>query len=44
MKCKICGKYEIEWADTYCQDCWEDYCENEYERAVEVLPIWCFEK
>lgn len=47
MICQVCGK-EVEnisdlWEDIYCQDRWEDYCSEEYEKEINKLPKWCFQ-
>ena len=43
MKCKICKKQvdlDDLWADTYCQDCWEEYCDNEWWDMIKTLPAF----
>jgi hypothetical protein len=35
--CKHCGTQPIEWADEFCQDCWEAYCDREWWKMVEAL-------
>lgn len=40
--CKECGCGQIEWADRYCQDCWETLCSREWWLMIERLdPADC---
>ena len=33
MPCR-CGRGPVEWLNLYCQDCWEDYCNQQFWQGV----------
>jgi hypothetical protein len=36
--CKHCDNgAEIEWADKYCQLCWEEYCSKSFFETVQLI-------
>lgn len=38
MKCTKCGKHEAEWdfkEAQWCQNCFEDYCNDQFWKAVD---------
>jgi hypothetical protein len=38
--CESCGEQEIEWADMYCQKCWEAECCRAWWEMVSSIKDW----